>query len=235
MTKRRLTYVVTVNEIVKIENWDHFCKLSDKFDKEYTTKTYFYYETLQNVIDTYLPNYQNHKEYWDYTIEKAKTDEWYGFVHFNNLMTFANSFQQFGPRVMDPICISLFRDKTVPHPGNKRLRILAPYLKRPVPVMITDYRRKLDPIPLQSFDFDPRHHEYWFGATHFADKHELKYKEIQSNMLRYNDPSFSFKDRLKGERIFKVHDDVVTCNDVVIMERKNEEWQMTILMKVLQS
>ena len=180
-----------------------------------------------------MPRYQNHKEYWDYTVEEAKTDEWNGFVHFNNLITFANSFKQFGPRVMDPICINVFRHKVVPHPGNKRLRILAPYLKEPVPVMINDYRRKLDPIPLQSFDFDPKHHEYWFSETHFADRREPMYKEIQSNMLRYDDSSFSFKDRLEGERIFKVHDNAVTCNDEVIMERKNQEWQMTLLMEVL--
>ena len=225
----------------KLKNWKHFLQLSNDFDDQYNTRTMSAYMSLQKIAEIYsdwTPHTIN-KE-WQRNIDTifANTDTRYSnemeqseFTHLNNIVSFNNSFKQFKDiKIIHPIHIHVYPDRSVVHPGNKRIRILYHHYKELISVIVTDYTKSHENIGHKKYKFAGQNLYYEFKAEHFSDKQKRypMYKEVNANASNFHDSSFGKKDRLNKPRVFKYKNNTVTCNSVPILTKANGKWQ-TIL------
>ena len=229
--------------IYHIQDWEHFVKLSKKFDKKYKTKTMLFYMHLQEIAHTYSTwNADSINLEWERQIgiifensnvrhssSMMKSE----FTHLNNIVSFANSFKQFGFNIVHPIHIHYYPEQSIIHPGNKRIRILYEHYKKPVPVVITDYTRTHKNKGFGTYKFENKNLYYEMVETHHTDKQNRypMYKELNSAPEGFfNDTSFGKNDHLRSPRIFEYRKNTVFCNHHPILEKVNNKWQTILTM-----
>ena len=224
---------------VPLENWDHFVHLSKKFDQKFKTRTMLYYLTLDEIRHTYtnFTDEQCHIQ-WQIVIDEVfansntriSTDMVdREFTHFNNIVSYANSFKQYGKKIIHPVHVSIFKHGAYLHPGNKRVKFLHYHIFDKVPVIITDYTRKHENKGIQNYKFESKWLYYDFFSISHGDK--LKqypaYKEVNAWASKiFEDKSFGRKEYLDEVRQFEYKNDKVYCNDKLILAKgRTGRWQ----------
>jgi hypothetical protein len=225
-----------------IDDFKHFKKLSKQFDKSYKCSTYLTYMTLDQVRLQYTRHSVSHiQKLWQKRIDKIfqhndvrigsqmPTEE---FTYLNNIVSFNESFKQFGFKIVHPLHVIVMNHKSLVHPGNKRIEILYEHYLDPVPVVITDYTNTIKiPGKMQKYDFQDKRLYYEFRKHTWYDPFNSVpvYKEINSAQQGFfNDHSFSKMDHLNEERIFTYRYNTVLCNDQPILKKVKEKWQTII-------
>ena len=232
-----------MEQIIPIADWEHFVHLSLEFDRKNQTQTMLCYMTIPEVAEKYTHwSRKSINAEWERNISSTfgeknirTSDEMavHEFTHFNNIVTFNNSFKQFGFDVLHPIHVHYSKEYSCAHPGNKRIRILYDHYKEKVPVVITDYDQHHKNLGFAKYNFSGKSLYYSFSDEHFLKKH-LNYsmlKEVNAMQQGYfNDTSFGKTNHLRELRTFEYKNDKIYCNGKSILEKENGTW-MTVLSK----
>ena len=224
------------NNVIHIKDYEHFITLSLDFDKQHNTRTMLSHMTLQEIAEKYSHwNAKTINAEWERNVAAAfgnknvrNSNEMHisDFTHFNNIVTFRNSFEQFGFRVLNPLHVHYSKDYCTAHPGNKRIRILYDVYKEKIPVIITDYSRTHPKLGFAKYNFPRQRLYYNFSKNHFL-KEKIDcamIKEVLSKDDEFLDNSFSKANHLKEQRIFEYKKDKVYCNNTCILSKENGVW-----------
>lgn len=228
--------LMTISDIKEIRDCDQFRKISKDFDNRFNTTTMLFYSTLQDVAHKYTNwNRDTLNRDWEQTVGKVfrkskirNSNEMTSseFTYLNNIVTFANSFKQFGFNIEHPIHIHYWQDRPVLHPGNKRIKILYQHYLLPIPVVITDYTNTHKDLGIDYYNFVNKNLFYWITDNHFSDpqKQYPMYKELNAHPHHFNDSSFGRNDRLVHPRVFELKNNTVLCDDKCILKKVNNTW-----------
>lgn len=229
------------DHIVHIKNQEHFIVLSLDFDKKYNTRTMLTHMTIKEIAENYSHwNTNTINAEWERNVAAAfgKNNIRYSnemdiseFTHFNNIVTFRNSFKQFGLRVLNPIHIHYSANYSAAHPGNKRIRLLYDVYKEKIPVIITDYSKTHPKLGFDKFNFSGQKLYYNFSKNHFLkNKFNCEMiKEVLPTDNEFEDNSFSKANRLKTVRTFEYKNNKVYCDNYCILSKENGLWKTNLI------
>jgi len=189
---------------VDIEDYDHFVRLTKKFDKDWDTTTYILQETLNDIsnliwkydVSATLDNqikycFGDKKVLWTNN-KDIDSDRMVKMISFKSMIDSLKKEKRF----VNPICCNYFDTKEFSiHPGGTRM-IFKDIVKEPVTLIITDYsgilkndypglqfipynRRRFDTTKLEfmtadNSDGNPR------GFTSACGNKMYKYKELKT-------------------------------------------------------
>ena len=231
---------------VPLENWDHFVDLSKKFDQKFKTQTMLYYLTLDEIRHTYT-DYTDDKchRIWQNVVDEVfensnvrKSTEMSNseFTKFNNIVSYANSFKQFGRKIIHPVHVSIFNfGRCYLHPGNKRVQYLHYHIHDKIPVIVTDYTKNHVYKGMENYRFEGKGLYYIFQSWSWGDKEKQypAYKEVNAWVGKiFKDRSFGQTEHLDELRQFEYKDDKVYCNDKLILAKdRNGFWRTHLPMR----
>jgi len=233
---------------VPLENWDHFVELSKEFDQKFKTRTMLYYLTLDEIRHMYT-DYTDDKleRLWQEVVNNVfrnsnirtstemKNSE---FTKFNNIVSYANSFKQYGRKIIHPVHVSIFNfGRCYLHPGNKRVQYLHYHIHEKIPVIVTDYTKNHVYKGLEKYKFEGKGLYYTFTSESHGDqeKQYKAYKEVNAWVGKiFKDRSFGQIEHLDdGDvRQFEYKNDKVYYNDKLILAKgRTGRWQTYLPMR----
>lgn len=218
----------------------HFCQ---DFDKKYNCLTSFSQLSLQEIRIFLKKPYEHH--YLNNLVETAFRDK---TVVYSNDFTVPesplgklNSFYLISKDVLaskkfdNPICISLFDDGYILHPGNTRL-LFSEIYHHPVDVMITDYKKLKTHFNSVDIHLSQNHVLHYGHSLDPNDQHipkhfrqrDIFFKQIVDSRSDNNDFSYHTPREISPPRIFQLKKREILVNEKVILRKIKKQWRLVI-------
>ena len=240
----------------QLTSYEQFVELSNKFDKEIGTKTFWCRIPMKNIYSDIL--FEDSCWDIDYQIKKWENvfsikQEFYQddldipqsqIGKMNSIWLMLNDLKN-NKKFYSPITMSLFKNGNKPiHPGTTRL-ILTDVYDYPVDLCITDYigniREKYTGIKFFDvedyfYDFSNGLHELHEDITSSGwcptyasntDEKDLRIKQISTYMQPTTD-MFNYHHPRQAEthRKYCLKDNIISVNDMPIAIKKDNIWQI---------
>jgi hypothetical protein len=232
---------MTFQTFESFENLKLFC---NEFDKKHNCLTTFSQLTLNEIRSVLNRPYEHN--YITQLVETMFKDK---SVVFSNDLSVPespigklNSFYLIINDILtsknfyNPICISLFDDGYIIHPGNTRL-LFSEIYPHPVDVMITDYKKTPCHFKQSVINFDKQNNQLFFGYSKdlnnpYVPKHyrqrDIYFKQIVDSRVDKNDFSYHKPREISPPRIFQLKKKQITVNEKVIMRCIKKQWRLVL-------
>ena len=219
----------------------YFCKT---FDRQYQCKTTFTSMTL-NEIRTLIKRPYEHDYVTglvetmfkdkttvlsnDYSVPESPIGKLNSFYLINQDLTHFKRFYS-------AVCISLFDDDYVLHPGSTRL-LYSEIYHDPIDVMITDYSQNPRTFIPTKILYDSANTVLHYGNSQdLLDQHvpkkfrerDVHFKQLVDSKVDQNLFSYHKPREIFPPRIFKIEQGEITVNSLVILRYSKKQWRLVL-------